>query len=71
MFRLLNASLMMIALAASAASAQTSTAFDSSKAWEHLRQQVAIGPRPSGSPGNVRNRDYIKAQMAALGIKTT
>jgi glutaminyl-peptide cyclotransferase len=44
-------------------------AFDSSKAWEHLRQQVSIGPRPSGSPGNVKNRDYIKAQMAALGIK--
>ncbi len=45
-------------------------AFDSTKAWEHLRQQVAIGPRPSGSPANVKNRDYIKAQMAALGIKT-
>jgi glutaminyl-peptide cyclotransferase len=49
--------------------AQTA-AFDSSKAWEHLRQQVSIGPRPSGSPGNVKTRDYIKAQMAALGIKT-
>jgi len=45
-------------------------AFDSSKAWEHLRQQVSIGPRPSGSPANVKTRDYIKAQMAALGIKT-
>jgi Zn-dependent M28 family amino/carboxypeptidase len=45
------------------------TAFDSSKAWEHLRQQVAIGPRPSGTPANVKNRDYIKAQMAAFGIK--
>ncbi|HEX8030112.1 MAG TPA: M28 family peptidase [Vicinamibacterales bacterium] len=45
------------------------TGFDSSKAWEHLRQQVAIGPRPSGSPANVKNRDYIKAQMAAFGIK--
>jgi len=45
------------------------SAFDSNKAWEHLRQQVAIGPRPSGSAGNVKNRDYIKAQMAALGIK--
>ena len=51
--------------------AQAPSAFDSSKAWEHLRQQVAIGPRPSGSPGNVKNRDYIKAQMAAFGIKTT
>jgi Zn-dependent M28 family amino/carboxypeptidase len=56
-------------LAASAASGQS--AFDSNKAWEHLRQQVSIGPRPSGSPGNVKNRDYIKAQMAALGIKVT
>ncbi len=50
--------------------AQAPTAFDSSRAWEHLRQQVAIGPRPSGSPANVKNRDYIKAQMTALGIKT-
>jgi glutaminyl-peptide cyclotransferase len=49
---------------------QAPTAFDSNKAWEHLRQQVAIGPRPSGSQGNVKNRDYIKAQMKALGIKT-
>lgn len=49
---------------------QTPTGFDSAKAWEHLRQQVAIGPRPSGSPANVKNRDYIKAQMSALGIKT-
>jgi glutaminyl-peptide cyclotransferase len=51
------------------AQAQGPGAFDSSKAWEHLRQQVSIGPRPSGSPGNVKTRDYIKAQMAALGIK--
>ena len=50
--------------------AQAPAAFDSSRAWEHLRQQVAIGPRPSGSAGNVKNRDYIKAQMKALGIKT-
>jgi Zn-dependent M28 family amino/carboxypeptidase len=48
-----------------------SSAFDSSKAWEHLRQQVSIGPRPSGTPANLKTRDYIKAQMAALGIKTT
>src|SRR5436853_40753 len=24
--------------------------FDSNRAWEHLRQVVSIGPRPSGSP---------------------
>lgn len=50
------------------AQAPSATAFDSSRAWQHLRQQVAIGPRPSGSAANVKNRDYIKAQMAALGI---
>ena len=61
----------LLALATGVASAQSGAAFDSSKAWEHLRQQVSIGPRPSGSPANVRNRDYIKAQMAKLGIKTT
>jgi glutaminyl-peptide cyclotransferase len=65
------ATAVLLTLAASAASAQSGATFDSSKAWEHLRQQVAIGPRPSGSAGNVKNRDYIKAQMKALGIKTT
>jgi Zn-dependent M28 family amino/carboxypeptidase len=55
-------------LGASAVHAQT-PAFDSSKAWEHLRQQLNIGPRPSGSPANAKTRDYIKAQLTALGIK--
>ena len=53
-----------------AAPAAASNAFDSAKAWEHLRQQVGIGPRPSGSPGNLKNRDYIKATLAGFGIKT-
>ena len=68
-YRSLPGSLLLLALTASMVSAQT--AFDSSKAFEHLRQQVAIGPRPSGSAANVKNRDYIKAQMKALGITTT
>jgi glutaminyl-peptide cyclotransferase len=59
----------LLALTSPLVSAQSGAAFDSSKAWEHLRQQVNIGPRPSGSAGNVKNRDYIKAQMSALGIK--
>jgi Zn-dependent M28 family amino/carboxypeptidase len=48
---------------------QAPPAFDSSKAWEHLRQQVAIGPRPSGTPANTKTRQYLAAQLAALGIK--
>jgi Zn-dependent M28 family amino/carboxypeptidase len=45
--------------------------FDSSRAWEHLRQLVAIGPRPSGSPGIEQARTYIKNQMKAIGLPVT
>ncbi len=63
---------MLVTLVATvAASAQSTAGFDSTKAWEHVRQQLAIGPRPSGSPGNVKTRQYIAAQLAALGVKTT
>lgn len=61
----------LLALTTSVVSAQSGASFDSNKAWEHLRQQVSLGPRPSGSPANVKTRDYIKAQMAAIGIKVT
>lgn len=57
-------------LASAAVSAQAPTAFDSAKAWDHLRQQVAIGPRPSGSAGNLKNREYITKTLAAIGLKT-
>ena len=42
--------------------------FDSGRAWEHLRQMVAIGPRPSGSPAIEQTRKYIKDQLAAIGL---
>jgi glutaminyl-peptide cyclotransferase len=42
--------------------------FDSSRAWEHLRQLVALGPRPAGSPAIGQARAYIKQQLAAAGI---
>lgn len=60
----------LLALATAVPSAQSPTAFDSNKAWEHVRQQIAIGPRPSGSPANAKTRQYITAQLAAIGIKT-
>ncbi|MFA5907174.1 MAG: M28 family peptidase [Vicinamibacterales bacterium] len=59
----------LVVLAVSGAHGQGAVAFDSSKAWEHLRQQVAIGPRPSGSAGNLKNREYITRTLAAIGIK--
>jgi glutaminyl-peptide cyclotransferase len=42
--------------------------FDSGRAWEHLRQMVAIGPRPSGSAAIEQTRKYIKDQLAAAGL---
>jgi glutaminyl-peptide cyclotransferase len=42
--------------------------FDSSKAWEHLRQQVSFGPRPAGSAALAQCREYILAQLKTAGI---
>jgi glutaminyl-peptide cyclotransferase len=42
--------------------------FDSSRAWEHLRQLVAIGPRPSGSAAIEQTRAYIKGQLQTAGV---
>ena len=45
--------------------------FDSARAYQHLREIVAIGPRPAGSPGIKQTRDYITKQLTALGIAVT
>jgi glutaminyl-peptide cyclotransferase len=53
------------------AQAPSAPPFDSTKAYEHLRQIVSIGPRPAGSPGIAQTREYIIAQLTALGIPVT
>jgi Zn-dependent M28 family amino/carboxypeptidase len=45
--------------------------FDSGRAWEDLRQMVAIGPRPAGSAAIDATRKYLKAQLAAAGVAVT
>ncbi len=42
--------------------------FDSGRAWEHLRQMVAIGPRPAGSAAIRQTRAYITRQLASYGL---
>jgi Zn-dependent M28 family amino/carboxypeptidase len=49
-------------------SSSSATGFDSSRAWEHLRRQVAFGPRPSGSPALAECRRYLLEQLKASGI---
>ena len=51
-----------------AQSPQPKTEFDSSRAYDHLRQIVAIGPRPAGSPAIAKTREYITEQLKAVGI---
>jgi hypothetical protein len=54
--------------AAACALAAEPPVFDGKRAYEHVRKLVEIGPRPAGSPGAARARDYIKAELRALDI---
>lgn len=42
--------------------------FDAGRAWEHLRRQVALGPRPAGSPALEATRRYIRDELERAGI---
>lgn len=44
-------------------------AFDSSRAWDHLRRQVSFGPRPAGSAALAECRRYLIDQLKAVGIE--
>jgi Zn-dependent M28 family amino/carboxypeptidase len=43
--------------------------FDAGRAFEDIRQLVAIGPRPAGSPGAAQARAYVSRQLEAAGLK--
>jgi glutaminyl-peptide cyclotransferase len=58
-------------LVLAAQTALPASKFDSGRAWDHLRQLVAIGPRPSGSPAIEQTRTHIKAQLTAAGLTAT
>lgn len=42
--------------------------FDGDRAYEHLRQIVALGPRPAGSAAAGETRAYIRQQLATVGL---
>lgn len=54
-----------------ASSAASAARFDSNRAWEHLRRQVAFGPRPAGSTALDDCRRYLLEQLKAAGITAT
>ncbi|MEQ1913011.1 MAG: M28 family peptidase, partial [Vicinamibacterales bacterium] len=54
----------MVLLQATAAAPR----FDSSRAWNDLRQVVSLGPRPAGSAAIEQTRQYIKTQLAHINV---
>ncbi len=65
------ATLVIVLLAACTSAAQPVAAppkFDGARAFEDLKQQVAFGPRPAGSPALQQTREYIKKQLVAAGL---
>jgi Zn-dependent M28 family amino/carboxypeptidase len=62
---------LMVAAVACAAQAPLPAGFDGNRAFDHLREIVAFGPRPAGSAALGETRRYISAQLAKLGLKTT
>ncbi len=62
--------LLSAAIGAAAMAAGPATAgFDGNRAYEHLRQVVAFGPRPAGSPALESTRHYIRKQLAEIGVQ--
>ena len=51
------------------ANTQPAGAVNGERAFEDLRQMVAIGPRPAGSPGIQQTRAFIAKQMRAAGLE--
>jgi glutaminyl-peptide cyclotransferase len=61
--------LLRLALVVALALQAPPAGFDSSRAWEHLRQLVGFGPRPAGSAAIEQARGYIKKQLEAAGVQ--
>ncbi|HUS12962.1 MAG TPA: M28 family peptidase [Pyrinomonadaceae bacterium] len=46
----------------------SAVAFNGERAMEHVKKQVEIGPRISGSPELARTRDYILKSLKSFGV---
>jgi hypothetical protein len=48
---------------ATTASSKRADRFDSARAWKHLKYQVALGPRPAGSPESQKLAAYLRKRL--------
>jgi Zn-dependent M28 family amino/carboxypeptidase len=60
---------LLVVLATAVAADPAGPAFDGAAALRHVERLVAIGPRPAGSPGGVRAREYITAELKRAGVQ--
>jgi Zn-dependent M28 family amino/carboxypeptidase len=65
----LSAAILLVVALASP-TANSAPRFDGTAAFRDLERLVAIGPRPAGSPGAERAREYILGELRRGGIKT-
>jgi hypothetical protein len=55
----------------SADKSKTATAFDGERAFNHVKAQVELGPRPAGSPAIEKAREQIVSELKSYGLKTS
>lgn len=50
------------------AGVEGSASFDAARAWKHLEDLVALGPRPAGSGSSAKTVEYLEAQLRSFGL---
>ena len=60
---------LLLVLASAAGADSRGVRFDGTAAFRHVERLVAIGPRPAGSPGGRRAREYIVAELRRTGVQ--
>jgi glutaminyl-peptide cyclotransferase len=66
--RLLGGSFLVVLAACVAALGPGTPVFDGGRAYQDLRQLVAFGPRPAGSPALEQTRAYINKELTSAGL---
>jgi Zn-dependent M28 family amino/carboxypeptidase len=60
----------LLALALGTVPAPAQERFDGGRALRHVERLVAIGPRPSGSPGAEKARQYVASELKRASVET-
>ena len=61
--------ILVCAVGRCSAQAPAAPTFDGTRAFADLKAMVEMGPRPSGTPAIEKNRDYIRKELTAAGLK--